>query len=224
MDNYEFELQNPYNPSIRKELKKEVIQPLSDGQIAEYFGNKRNFDDHVLTVSELNPKTSKFKDLDDLFSSTPLNSFYGYKIILQEHTRPGNGHWIVILKYKYKNKVVYEYFDSYGEPIGKILELNGASHNRDLGQERDFLKDLFHKKMAGSQTAKCIYNDEKFQDSNPKIATCGRWCILRILLCEHFKMNLQDFYNFIHRLKTITYKKLSRDEICCLLVDINYKN
>ena len=65
-------------------------------------------------------------------------------------------------------------------------------------------------------TASLIYNKRKLQELKDGINTCGKWIILRIIMMEKFNMDLDQFLQFIDKLKK--QFKLSSDELVTLLI------
>lgn len=89
-------------------------------------------------------------------------------VILYE-TRPGVGHWVVVLE----TPEGIEHFDSYGlKPDGEISFVPIKLRSM-LGMEQPHLVQLL------LDTQKPInFNDWPLQ-AKGRIATCGRWCTLR---------------------------------------------
>ena len=114
------------------------------------------------------PELHEMSSIDDAFDA------YGRAMMLylteDEHT----GHWVCMLK---KGKEV-EYFDSYGgyKPDDERKWLSKAKLE-ELGQDEPTLTRMLRE--AG-YTVK--YNPYKFQEEVNDMNTCGRHCVVRLLL------------------------------------------
>jgi len=157
-------------------------------------------------------KIIKYSDLDNYKSIDKLLKINDYKIILIE-SQQNAGHWVVILKYKKDNKIIIEYFNSYGMKPEADLSYVGSAMNKILENDKGNLKELLND--AISKGYEVIYNKKRFQSSNKKVNTCGRWIILRIIMMKHYKMSLEEFSSFIEQLKK--KYKTEADIICAML-------
>jgi hypothetical protein len=177
------------NPDINKdEIKRRITQMISDEDIEKYLGKQGH--KNIIKYSEL----KNYNNIDTL-----LPKINDYKIILIE-SQQNTGHWIVLLKYKNKdNKIVIEYYNSYGMKPEADLSYIGSMMNKILGNGKDDLKDLLNN--AREKGYEVIYNKKRFQSSNKKVNTCGRWILNRIIMMTKFKMDLYDYIDFIDELK-----------------------
>lgn len=191
------------NPEINKdEIRYRITNMISDEDIKRYLGIEGH--KNIIKYSDLD----NYKSIDKF-----LPKIYDYKIILIE-SQQNAGHWVVILKYKNKdNKIVIEYFNSYGMKPEADLSYVGSAMNKVLGNDKDNLKELLND--ATSKGYEVIYNKKRFQSSNKKVNTCGRWSILRIIMMKHYKMDLEEFNSFIDQLKK--KYKVQADIICAML-------
>jgi hypothetical protein len=191
------------NPDIdRDEIRHRIMNMISDEDIKRYLGVEGH--KNIIKYSELD----NYKSIDKF-----LPKIYDYKIILIE-SQQNAGHWVIILKYKNKdNKIVIEYFNSYGMKPEADLSYVGSAMNKVLGNDKDNLKELLND--ATSKGYEVIYNKKRFQSSNKKVNTCGRWSILRIIMMKHYKMNLEEFIDFITQLKK--KYKVEADIVCAML-------
>lgn len=215
---FNFELNNSSHRDVMTSLKKETLHPLTDRDINYFFQSHKNFANHVVSLSEL----SELTDLDDIF---PLDlkkgpDYFAYRIILLE-SEPNSGHWVALSKYKFGDVAYnYEFFDPYGYSPDKILSMNSKETNVGLGQRPTFILKLMEGK-AESPNAKVFFNTHAFQGDDIKLATCGRHVVFRLLCCEHFRMDLNRYGNFIFNLlKKPDFEHLSSDELICLLTNI----
>lgn len=152
-----------------------------------YFGS--NFDianalncgqDKIIKYSEL----KNYNSLDELLPNT-----FDYKIILLETAR-NTGHWTCVIR---MNDII-ECFNSYGISIDKEFGFIPDVIERMLGQSKRYLTNLIKK----DNTFKIVNNTYEFQSQQDHIATCSRWCILRIELAR-MGYALQDFINMIDK-------------------------
>jgi hypothetical protein len=157
-------------------LDKRVRYPLSDGDLERYFGAGR--ESEVMKYSEL----AKFNSIDEL-----LPEPFDFRILLIE-TKENSGHWVVILKYK----DTIEYFNSYGVNADTQKSQLSKAMNYMLGQKENFITNLVKK-----SNYKYVVNDIPFQSKNSEIATCGRWCALRIITAKDLQLDLVEFAKLI---------------------------
>jgi len=185
------------------EIQSKIINMISDEEIKKYLG-----------VEGYN-NIIKYSDLDNYKSINKfLPKIYDYKIILIE-SQQNTGHWVVILKYKNKdNKIVIEYFNSYGMKPETDLSYINSNMNKILENDKGNLKQLLNN--ATSKGYEVIYNKKRFQSSNKKVNTCGRWSILRIMMMKNYKMDLEKFNSFIDQLKK--KYKVKSDIIVAMLI------
>jgi hypothetical protein len=183
------------NNNITKEQAEEIqYEPISDADIRYYFPNSR-----VMTVNEL----SDFNHINDLFPKP-----YGHVFLLYQQSK-NNGHWVLLSKYDN----IIEYFDSYGGFIDEPYRWTGIKARRLLGEGIPYLTI-----MLRNTKYDVIYNGYDFQNAkNGAIATCGRWCILRLKTILKNKMHLNYFIKMMKQLKKST--KLSYDEIVSDLIN-----
>lgn len=106
------------------------------------------------------------------------------------------GHWV--LMHKRGNEL--EYFDSYGKEIDYPLDEVPKNLKKQTNQDYAYLT-----KLIVDSPYKIQYNDHQFQESDPKIKTCGRYVALRLLLKDLslkkfeklFKNNPDDVVTFL---------------------------
>lgn len=190
------------NPDINKEeIKRRITDMIGDDDIERYLGKTGH--QNIIKYSEL----KNYKTIDKL-----LPKINDYIIILIE-SEMNSGHWVVLLKYKINNKIVIEYFNSYGMKVGADLSFIGGMMNKFLGNGKNDLDNLLD---TVKDKYEIIYNKKRFQSSNSKVNTCGRWCILRIIMMQKFKMDLYEFIDFIEELKK--KYKVDTDIICAMLM------
>jgi hypothetical protein len=150
---------------------------ISNDDFNRYIDDATN--DKILKYSELR----NYNTIYDL-----LPSERDYKIILTESSL-NTGHWCAVLRYNN----TFEWFDSYGcKPDGELRYIV-AGVRKMLGEDIHYLSKLIKTIHAPD---KFIYNKKKFQVLKDGINTCGRWCILRIMMFKN-GYDLPSFINFI---------------------------
>ena len=156
--------------------------PLSDHDIKRMCDGKVK----VIMYSDL----KKYKTLDQLLKP------YGSVIILYR-TGENYGHWCCLNKI---NKNTVEFFDPYGNMVDLDLKWTDEKTRKQLGQDLPLLSKLMY-----DSPYRLDYNHHKFQNiKDASLATCGRWCVLRILLKD---LTLKQFS------KIFLKKKKSPDSI-----------
>ena len=110
-------------------------------------------DIRIITNREL----GSLRRVDDLFDSQ------GRAILLYTPEDPTSGHWVCLMKRK---DGIY-FWDSYGD------KPDIAAY---LGDQPPLLTQILS--HAG---VPIHYNTHKYQKSGGSVATCGRWCIARLL-------------------------------------------
>lgn len=136
-------------------------------------------DDKIIKYSEL----KNYKSLQEL-----LPSSFDFKIILLETDR-NTGHWTCVIR---QNNIV-ECFNSYGIAIDKEFNYIPNFVEKMLGENKRYLSMLINT----TNPFTVISNKYKFQSQNPDVATCARWCILRIETAR-IGYSLNDFVRMIH--------------------------
>ena len=176
-------------------IQERLRAPMSDGDVEKYSGGASSRD--IIKYSDL----ENYETIDDL-----LPNPFDYRIILIE-TRENLGHWVLLLKHNNS----YEYFNSYGVNADSQKNRLNKMMNRMLGQKEDFVM-----KLIKASKKKYVINNVPFQNRNPQIATCGRWCVLRILTAEKMGMSLTEFTAYI--LKNCDKLKISPDMLVCMFI------
>ena len=117
---------------------------------------------HILTYPEL----ADYNSIDDVFDEL------GRCIILYLTNGPTSGHWTCM----WRKGDRINYFDSYGDPPEKPREVVGGAYN----QEEPYLMNLLQ-----NSGCKVYYNTHPYQSDRADVATCGRWCVARLLLKDN---------------------------------------
>lgn len=114
-----------------------------------------------------------FRNLDDIFVN-------GSFVILIENPVSKIGHWVCVVKRGVGKNAVVSYFDSYGrKPDPKLY----------LGNGHPYLTDL----LLGSGYP-VEYNTIDYQGRG--MSTCGRHCIVRIIMKDRPLSDYKKFMNF----------------------------
>ena len=125
-----------------------------------------------------------------------------YKIILIEE-KLNRGHFTCLLRY---GKTI-EAFDSYSGTIDNELKYIPEMMKRMLGEDEKHLSRL----LGAVKERQVIYSKKRLQKLEDGINTCGRWCILRILMMKEFFYTLQEFLDFIQT--SVEETEMSPDEL-----------
>ena len=164
------------------DTKEKLAKMISDSDFDRYFSDAHQ---KLLKYSEL----ANIHNIDEL-----LPEDEDYRIILTESQR-NSGHWCVILKYTdpHTGKKYIEWFDSYSGKPDSELAFIPAPINRMLGQDKHYLSKIL---KTVKEPYNILYNATKYQKLKDGINTCGRWCILRLMM-HHIGYSLADFKKFI---------------------------
>jgi hypothetical protein len=144
---------------------------LSSDEINEALGGKTK----IITYDKL----KDYKSINELLKP------FGNVVILYLNDK-NFGHWTCLFKNKEGN---IEFFDSYGLPMDQELRFIPDELREQLNQTKPILSNLLLK-----QKKKIIYNNHKLQKLSPKVNTCGRHVITRLLMKN---MNIDDYNKFI---------------------------
>ena len=181
--------------SINNKIEQIEKDPLGDDEIKKYLPTVP-----ILKYSNL----SKYNTIEELL---PENKTYC--ILLYEQS-PNIGHWVAVLRYNDQ----YEYFDSYGGKIDDPLNWVDLGIRKELDQFIPYLTNLLEGK-------KVVVNKVKYQAENPHIATCGRWCIFRILTNKNGNLNLSQFHTFFKEIKKDLLPDKSNDKIISIIISLS---
>lgn len=142
---------------------------ITDGDIRYIFNNKIK----IVKYSEL----IGYDNLDHLLY--PYN-----RVVILIQAKKNYGHWVCIF---YSDKLgKYFFFDSYGGKLDSQLKHLPLNIRKMFREDKQYLTNL----IEDNQTV--YYNKYKLQKHGEKIATCGRWCISRLLFPD---LTSEEFYN-----------------------------
>ena len=173
--------------------KNRIEYSLSNVDIERYVGRG-----HIIKYSDL----SNFDNIDDVFNG---NSF----VIVLIESKPFSGHWVTMLRYDN----IVESFDSYGGSIDNELSFISKEMKNKLGENEKSILNLLK-----NSSYKVVINKYKFQSEQNNVDTCGRYCVLRILMFACGNMQLKEFTNWFR--KSGKLLKLSNDELVVKLIQL----
>jgi len=195
LNNYKARLNKPN----KKVLNKEINEALTDSDLTDILGSSTR--NNIVKYSELN----QYNSLDEL-----LPKKKSYKIILIEDSF-NSGHWVVITRL---NNVI-TYFNSYGNFPSEELNYISKGKNNQLGQSNKILNKLLEQGLK--QGYQIQYNKKQFQALKPGVNTCGKHCLLFIIMNQKFDYDLTHYIEFMNNL--VKYFKLTSDQVVSLIID-----
>lgn len=148
-----------------KIIKELINEPLSSSDILQKLDYKTN----LIKYGDL----AHYNNIDDVLGK------YGACIILYE-LKNNFGHWTLLFK---RNNNIIEHFDSLGYAIDDELQFINLYFRKISNQLIPHLSYLLY-----ISPYKCEYNDFPLQEDCKNVATCGKWCVLR-LLCRNLNIN-----------------------------------
>ena len=133
----------------------------------------------ILTYQYLN----KIDNINELLE--PYKNF-----ILLYLSKPKFGHWVCVLKHPDR----IEFFDPYGGTYEPDVELDEIDNHikKITNQDFPYLSQLIYDSRYPVE-----FNNYQFQQYGDDIQTCGRHCIMRVLLKD---LLLDDYYEFMNEL------------------------
>ena len=133
------------------------------------------------------PELSEYNSIEEVL---PYSNDCAIIFFIDEQTPTSNiGHWTCIMR----NGNRYEFFDSYGLSSKEDLEHIDKEKRIRFGEQHDYLKELGGKMLH--------HNPIQYQGWSPKIATCGRYAIIRLLAFMSGITNPRQFYKFMKHAK-----------------------
>lgn len=137
--------------------KNSISYSLSDGDINGFLQNKCKI--------VVYPDLHKYKSLSQLLKP------YECVVLLYE-MKQDVGHWCCLIDHGDK----IEFFDPYGLIVDDELDFIPDDFQNKSNQNHTYLTNLLL-----NQNKPVEYNHTKLQGKNPKITTCGRWTVARLL-------------------------------------------
>jgi hypothetical protein len=144
------------------------------------------------------PELANYITIDDLVGK------YGSAVILYINSKTGDyGHWCAVIKHADR----IEFWDSYGiKPDREFDQIDENTRKQFNFPDKPYLS-----KLLLNSKYKIEYNHEQLQKYDDKIATCGRWVVLRILL-KDIPLN-----RFIQMMKSVP--NMTPDEVVTFLTN-----
>lgn len=171
-------LEKKYN-----EIKNKLAYMVSNDDFNKYFTDAHQ---KVLKYSDL----SDVNNINELLPTCP-----DYRIILTE-TKKNEGHWCCIMRYinkKNNNRETVEWFDSYSGKPDSELKFIPKFIRIQLGQNENHLSRIL---KTVTNPLEILYNSTKYQTLKNGVNTCGRWCILRLIM-YHIGYSLDEFKDLL---------------------------
>lgn len=142
------------------------------------------------------PNLINYKNIDEVLGK------YGACFLLFE-AKPRYGHWVCLIK---RGNVI-EFFNSYGGYPDTSLDYIPMHFREISNQVYPILSLLLYESPYELE-----YNEFQFQKKSKDIKTCGRHCVVRILLKD---LDIYQYKSFLDNIRKNT--KLNYDEIVTLL-------
>ena len=157
------------------------------------------------------PELDKYEDIDKLLGHNGCCVIL-FETIRNEHS--SIGHWTALIRTLTDDRdPSINFFDSYG--IKPDLQKNkiDSKFMEMIDMTNNYLTNLLYN--ADKYTNDVIeYNEKHFQQLIPNINTCGRHCVLRIILKD---LSMNEYQKFIDNLRNQFKKPV--DEIVTILTD-----
>lgn len=144
--------------------------------------------DDINTILDPDTKIISYPDFAHMESIDEAFDQLGRCVFLFLTESPTSGHWLCMFK---RGTNTIEYFDSYGQPPEAQRKWLTEERLEELDEAYPYLYDLLRK--SGYRV---YYNTHAFQTNRADVATCGRWCVAR-LICKDIS-NL-DFYALVKK-------------------------
>ncbi len=130
----------------------------------------------------------QLRDYNSIDELLPNNG--DYVILLYEHQQ-NSGHWCLVMKLNDR----IEFFCSYGTPPDGQLKWVDYNIRKELKSDVPHLSYLFD-----TCPYDVVYNDVPFQGKDESIATCGKYCVVRVLTAKD-GLPLEEFEAFMKKSK-----------------------
>lgn len=160
-------INNIMDPILRYEIDKIKKISTSNDELSKKMGRPIK----IIKYSQL----KKYRDIDELLGP------YGECIILYE-TQPNVGHWVCCFR-RTDDKNIISFFDSLGLMPDDQFHSICVKFRKESGIYYPYLTYLLSKTKS-----KVEWNEYQLQEHGSHVATCGRWCILRLRM-KHLDPN-----------------------------------
>jgi hypothetical protein len=178
-----------------------VFEPLDTNKLNSYLDGKPNI--------VLQKDIATMNDIEQVFNGN------NYAIIFTATNAENDGHFQCIFK---NNKRIY-FFDSYGMMVDELINKLIALKRPLFGQNNNLLRLIVNSTYYKQN--KVFINTFKYQSNNINVSTCGRYCVLLIILNIMFSKKKKSFdFNTFHNLMILwknKYRK-SYDQIVSFLI------
>lgn len=140
----------------------------------------------IIDALEGKTKIIMYSDLKNVKNIEDILEPYENCIILYQNS-PMSGHWVVLNS----RHNCYEFFDSYGGDVDSQLKY------------ANFVKTPYLSRLLEKTKALVICNPFELQEKTDGVNSCGRWCLLRVMLKD---MPLMEFVSmFVGKKHTPDY-------------------
>jgi len=167
-------------------------------QVSDEIFTKNGFS-NIIKYNEL----SNYKSLLELLPQ-PLS----YVVILIEN-KHNQGHWTCMVR---KSITQIYYFDSYGAGIDQEFKFISPEKQDELGESVKYLSLLIDKLPP---QISILVNRVPYQIDDPRICTCGRYCLFFLLSVVRGGATMSDFKKFLTKVKNEC--KITYDKAICIL-------
>jgi len=165
---------------------------ITNTDIDKYLGNG-----HIIKYCDL----EKYDDISDVFGDD------AYVVILVQ-SKANNGHWVCLLQY---DDGTVEQFDSYSGKIDSELKYISEAQQELLGEDEPLLTQLITRSRC-----KTVWSKYRFQKLNDNIDTCGKHCLLRIIMFVLGHKTIDQYTTWFKNLAKS--QGCSNDELVCRLI------
>lgn len=145
---------------------------LSNGDINKLLDGKCN----IMSYDQLN----NYNNIDSAMGK------YGALVLLYQ-TKQNYGHWCCVFK---RNNDTIEFFDPYGLFPDDELEFVPNNMRNVLGEDYPHLTWLLY----NSGYKKIDYNSKQLQKFKEDVNTCGRHCVVRIMMRN---LSIDEYIKFL---------------------------
>ena len=145
--------------------------------------------EEVLKIAGIPIKLIKYSDLS--LYKTICDIFGTFKaVLLLYEQRINSGHWVCLINHK----DTIHFFDSYGLFPDDELRFSNIKFRKENDMFLPYLTYLLY------HSPKTIdFNDIKLQKIDEKIATCGRWCGMRMRMHKLTNDEFSDLFKNIKK-------------------------
>jgi len=151
---------------------------------------------HIIRYRDL----ARYSTIDQVFGD------HKFVVILVE-SKLNSGHWVNLILYP---DGTIEQFDSYNGSIDHELNFINKNIRGKLGEDDKLLTNLL-------KNRKTVCSKYQFQRLDPSIDTCGKHCVLRILMFLKEGLTLGEYTKWFKGM--MRHLHLDGDDLVCLLIE-----